>query len=102
MKNNNWKITYDREFMNDVDHWSKKIDGLQTELRSIAAYILEYGEIPEEYNPHKLTDTLLPYTGNMDFHLLDGKVDIIIIYAEINKHKVFRFMRLGSHSELFH
>lgn len=38
----------------------------------------------------------------MDFHLFDGKVDLLIIYTEINKRKVFRFMRLGSHNELFH
>lgn len=96
MRNNNWRISYDRQFKLDVNNWRKKVDNLQTELRGIIDYILEYGEIPEEYYPHKLVDSSLPYTGNMDFHLLDGKVDLIIIYTEINKQKVFRFMRLGS------
>lgn len=102
MRNSNWRISYDRQFKLDVNNWRKRVDNLQTELRGIIDYILEYGEIPEEYDPHKLVDSSLPYTGNMDFHLLDGKVDLIIIYTEINKRKVFRFMRLGSHNELFH
>ena len=102
MRNSNWRISYDRQFKLDVNNWRKRVDNLQTELRGIIDYILEYGEIPEEYDPHKLVDSSLPYTGNMDFHLLDGKVDLIIIYTEINKRKVFRFMRLGGHNELFH
>lgn len=37
----------------------------------------------------------------VDFHLFDGKVDSLIIHIEINKRKVFRFMRLGSYNEIF-
>ena len=102
MTNNNWRISYDRQFKIDVSNWRKRVDNLQIELRSIIDYILEYGEIPEEYDSHKLIDPRLPYTGSMDFHLLDGKVDLIIIYTKIKKRKAFRFMRLGSHNDLFH
>lgn len=78
------------------------MNDLQDELRAVIGYILEYGEISTEYDPHPLIDPSLPYTGNMDFHLLDEKVDLLVIYTEINKHRIFRFMRLGSHQELFH
>ncbi|WP_251574385.1 type II toxin-antitoxin system mRNA interferase toxin, RelE/StbE family [Limosilactobacillus agrestimuris] len=102
MTNDNWKVSFDRQFKIDVNNCRKKVDNLQVELRGIVDYILEYGEIPEEYNPHELIDSSLPYTGNMDFHLFNGKIDLLIIYTEINKCKVFRFMRLGTHNELFH
>lgn len=102
MTNNNWKVSFDRQFKLDVSNWRKKVDHLQFELRGVIDYILEYGDIPQEYDPHQLVDPSLPYTGNMDFHLLDGKVDLIVIYTEINRKKIFRFMRLGNHKELFH
>lgn len=102
MTNQNQQASFDRQFKLDVNRWRKKADNLQAELQEIIAYILEYGEIPTEYNPHELVDPSLPYAVNMDFHLLDGKVDLLIIYTEINKRRVFRFMRLGSHNELFH
>ncbi|MCQ2569774.1 MAG: type II toxin-antitoxin system YafQ family toxin [Limosilactobacillus sp.] len=99
--NNQWQITYDQTFIRDVKRWKLLVPDLQRELRAIIEYILEYGEIPNEYNPHSLIDPTLPYSGNMDFHLFDGKVDLIVIYLEISKRKVFRFIRLGSHEELF-
>ena len=102
MTSNNWKVSFDRQFKIDVNNWRKKVDNLQVELQGIIDYILKYGEITAEYDPHELIDPTLPYTGNMDFHLFDGKVDLLIIYTEINKRKVFRFMRFGSHNELFH
>ncbi len=81
MTNNNWKVSFDRQFKLDVINWRKKVDHLQIELRGVIDYILEYGDIPQEYDPHQLVDPSLPYTGNMDFHLLDGKVDLIVIYT---------------------
>ncbi|MCC4421095.1 type II toxin-antitoxin system YafQ family toxin [Limosilactobacillus reuteri] len=102
MTNKNWKVSFDRQFQLDVNKWKNQVADLQGELRDIVDYILEYGEIPSEYNPHKLTDPTLPYTGSMDFHLFDGKIDLLVIYTEINKHRIFRFMRLGSHNDLFH
>lgn len=102
MTSNNWKVRFDRQFKIDVNNWRKKADNLQVELQGTIDYILEYGEIPAEYDPHELIDPTLPYTGNMDSHLFDGKVDLLIIYTEINKRKVFCFMCLGSHNELFH
>lgn len=102
MTNKNWKVSFDRQFQLDVNKWKNQVADLQGELRDVVDYILEYGEIPNEYNPHELTDPTLPYTGSMDFHLFDGKIDLLVIYTEINKHRIFRFMRLGSHNDLFH
>lgn len=102
MTNDAWKVSFDRQFELDVNRWKHKVDNLEGELRAIINYILEYGEIPQEYDPHQLIDSKLPYTGNMDFHLFDSKLDLIIIYTKIKKRRVFRLMRLGSHDELFH
>ncbi|KRL79508.1 type II toxin-antitoxin system YafQ family toxin [Ligilactobacillus equi] len=97
-----WQIRYDQEFINDVRYWKTQVSNLREELQAITEYILEYGEVPEEYNPHLLVDPSLPYNGNMDFHLFDGKLDLLVIYTEIEKKKIFRFIRLGSHKQLFH
>ena len=102
MKNNYYYIRYDRQCKADVNRWKPKVSGLQAELRAAIDYVLEYGEIPDEYNPHELTDPSLPYTGDWDFHLFDGKIDLLVIYTTIHKQRGFRFIRLGSHTELFH
>lgn len=82
MTNNcGWKVSYDKQFIADVKHWKTKVADLQVELRAIVEYILEYGEIPSEYDPHRLIDSTLPYTGNLEFHLYDGRIDLLVIYV---------------------
>lgn len=99
--NNKYEIHYDREFKADIKRWKKRIPDLQEELRAIVSFILEYGYIPDTYDPHPLEDPNLPFYGYSDFHLFDGKLDLVIIYTEFHKHKVFRLIRMGNHKELF-
>lgn len=87
MTSKEWKIHYDREFKADVKRWKKQIPELQEEMRAIVNFILEFGYIPDDYNPHSLNDPTLPYYGNMDFHLFDGRLDLVVIYTEFNKRK---------------
>lgn len=89
-------------FIRDTDRWSRKIPQIWNEIDAVAAIIIETGKIPEEYDPHFLSDPNLNYAGYFDFHLLDGRLDLVIIYSENNKKKAFRFIRLGTHNELFH
>lgn len=62
---------------------------------------IENGQISDEYDPHLLTKHSLNYTGNMEFHLLDGKIGLLVIYYPNRKHQSFRFIRLGTHEGLF-
>lgn len=63
----------------------------------------ETGEIPDEYDPHGLSNNKLNYVGYDEFHLLDdNKISILVIYKVVKNKKIFLFIRLGTHGELFH
>lgn len=89
-------------FIKDVNRWSKIVPELWNEVDALTDVIIETGAIPQEYNPHFLDNPDLNYAGYFDLHLLDGKIDLVVIYTENNKERTFRLVRLGSHEELFH
>lgn len=97
-----YKVFPEDTFIQDVNRWSKVIPNLWDEIDAVAAVMAETGTVPEEYNPHLLEDPSLNYTGYLEFHLLDGKLDLLVIYTRNNKKYTFRLVRLGSHTELFH
>lgn len=94
-------IRFGTEFKADYKRWRKSVAGLSEEIEAIVDYVTEVGEIPTEYNPHELTDPDLPYYGLHDFHLFDGKIDLVVIYNEYRNHRVINFLRLGPHKDLF-
>ena len=67
-----YSVIYEKQFYSDFDYWKKIVPGLADELQAVIEEIMENGQIPDEYNPHLLTNHYLNYTGNMEFHLLDG------------------------------
>ncbi len=97
-----YSVIYEKQFYSDFDYWKKIVPGLADELQAVIEEIMENGQIPDEYNPHLLTNHYLNYTGNMEFHLLDGKVGLLVIYYPNDKNRSFRFIRLGTHEGLFH
>ena len=42
------------------------------------------------------------YTDHMEFHLAEGAFDVLVIYMPHKTNPVVRFVRMGSHDELFH
>lgn len=97
-----YKVFPEDTFIRDVNRWSKIIPNLWDEIDAVTAIMMENGTVPPEYNPHLLDNTSLNYAGYLEFHLLDGKVDVLVIYTKNNKKNNFRLIRLGSHKELFH
>lgn len=97
-----YSIIYEKQFFSDFDYWKKKVPDLADEIQAVVDTIIEIGEIPSEYNPHVLNKKYLNYTGNMEFHLLDGRIGLLVIYYPNRKNRNFRFIRLGTHEELFH
>lgn len=59
------------------------------------------GKVKESYQPHVLNKNGGNYNGHIDFHLIDGKVDIIVLYMPHKINPVIRLVRIGSHRELF-
>ena len=87
-----YEIKAEDTFIQDVNRWSKKVPELWDEIQAI----------PEEYDPHLLTNEELNYVGYFEFHLFEGKLDLLVIHTKNRNKKVFRLVRLGSHNELFH
>lgn len=103
MTEEHFKIIPERQFILDAKEWSKSIPTIWDEIQGVADVITETGEIPEEYDPHDLSNTELNYVGYSEFHLLDdNKLSILVIYHVVKNKKVFRFIRLGTHHDLFH
>lgn len=97
-----YEIKVEDTFLRDVNHWVKEIPNLWDEIQAVTEYMQETGEVPEEYDPHLLTNDSLNYVGYLEFHLLDGKIDLLVIHTKNDSNKVFRLVRLGTHKELFH
>jgi mRNA interferase YafQ len=53
------------------------------------------------YDLHVLSKSTRRYNGLMDFHLSDGKVDIIVLYLPHATNPIIRLVRIGSHKDLF-
>ncbi len=68
----------------------KKIEHLKTVL----LILQETGTLPEIYKPHKLQGD---YAGFMECHVEN---DLLLIWYD-QKENIIKFVRLGSHSELF-
>lgn len=60
------------------------------------------GIVKVEYHPHILDNRGGNYNGNYEYHLSDGKVDVLVIYMPHKTNPRIRLIRVGSHNELFH
>ena len=103
MSEKHFKIIPESQFILDARKWSKSIPSIWDEIQGVADIITETGEIPDECDPHGLSNTKLNYVGYDEFHLLDdNKISILVIYKVVKNKKIIRFIRLGTHGELFH
>lgn len=75
-------IKFDQQFQTDFKRISRRIPQIVTELEYVIEAIEEYGHVPESYNPH----------------MLDHPRGI---YSERPEASTIRFIRMGSHDELF-
>ena len=94
-------IKFDQQFQTDFKRISRRIPQIVTELEYVIEAIEEYGHVPESYNPHMLDRPRGIYSGYAEFHLAEGKMDVLVIYSERSEASTIRFIRLGSHDELF-
>ncbi len=94
-------IKFDQQFQTDFKRISRRIPQIVTELEYVIEAIEEYGRVPESYNPHMLDRPRGIYSGYAEFHLVEGKMDVLVIYSERSEASTIRFIRMGSHDELF-
>lgn len=63
--------------------------------------LAESGELPESYGAHVLDNPGGNCNGHIDFHLSDGIVDVVVLYFPHKTNLAIRFVRTGTHGELF-
>ena len=81
-----YEIKAEDTFIQDVNRWSKKVTELWDEIQAITSYMQENGEIPEEYDPHLLTNEELNYVGYFEIYLRGNLTCLLFIQkTEIKK-----------------
>ena len=74
---------------------------IKEELAVAVEVLSETGTLPEVYFLHELDNPGGNYNGYMDFHLSDGLVDVVVLCVMHKGRMVIRFVRMGTHEELF-
>ncbi|BDZ31754.1 type II toxin-antitoxin system YafQ family toxin [Lactiplantibacillus sp. WILCCON 0030] len=74
---------------------------LVPELKLVLNELINFGTVPDTYQPHLLTKAGGNYNGYVDFHLSEGKVDVLVLYLPHKSNPSIRLVRIGSHDELF-
>ena len=60
-----------------------------------------YGIVNEISKPHILNNRGGNYNGNQEYHLSNGKVDVLVIYNPHKTNLTIRMIRIGTHKDLF-
>ncbi|WP_050950848.1 hypothetical protein [Limosilactobacillus gastricus] len=65
-----YTVIYEKQFYNDFNYWKRLVPELVDEIKAVVEEIvveeiIENGQIPDEYNPHVLTNHNLNYRGSM-------------------------------------
>lgn len=72
------------------------------DLRQALEQLTIFGMVNMSYQPHLLNHLKEKYSGFYEFHLADGKVDVLVIYMPHKTEPAIRLIRIGSHNDLFH
>lgn len=94
-------VVFDTRFQTDLKIVARYQPNIVYELRELIDAINELGEIPAVYNSHLLIQPRGNYTGYWELHLQEGKFDIVVIYTHTSSRATIRFIRIGSHKDLF-
>ncbi len=94
-------IKIEPTFKTDYIKTVKRHPKIRAEFKAAVAELAKNGTVPPEYNPHELNNQGGNYNGHIDFHLLDGRVDVVVLYMPHKSNPIIRLVRMGSHNELF-
>ena len=95
------EIKFDHTFKTDFAELVRRDMSIASDFRVVLDHIREFGEIPAGYNTHLLDKPGGMYSGFNEFHLREGKFDVVVIFSSHGDQTRFRFVRIGSRAELF-
>ena len=95
------QIKFDSSFVLDYQRVVRRHPWIRREFAAALRELAESGELPESYGARLLDNPGGNYNGHIDFHLSDGAVDVVVLYLPHRSNPIIRFVRMGSHDELF-
>ncbi len=96
-----FEIIVEDTFKKDYKRITRKHKDIVSEFLVAVNQLRVEGKVSAEYKPHVLNNFGGNYNGHVDFHLSDGKVDVIVLYMPHKTNPSIRLVRMGSHDELF-
>lgn len=96
-----YKLKPEPQFTKDYLRFKRQHPELVRDLMDVLEQLHQNGVVRRAYNPYLLSNRGGNYNGNDEFHLSNGKVDVIVIYRPHHTNQVIRLIRIGTHSELF-
>lgn len=96
-----YTLVRDSVFVEDYKRTMRVHPELKPEFAAAVRELIATGTLPPEYQPHKLNNPGGNYNGHIDFHLSNGAVDVVVLHMPHKTNPVIRFVRMGSHDELF-
>lgn len=97
-----YEIKPEPQFQNDYRRVMRKHPELKPEFQAAVRELMQSGNVSEQYRPHVLQNPGGNYNGHVDFHLSDGKTDVVVLYVPHKTNPQIRLVRMGSHDELFY
>ncbi|WEV72461.1 type II toxin-antitoxin system YafQ family toxin [Bifidobacterium sp. ESL0790] len=96
-----FQIKIDPQFTKDYQTFRRRCPQLIDELRIAIDELAQNGEVSQGYRPHMLNNARGNYNGHIDFHLSDGKTDVVVLYLPHKTNPIIRLVRIGEHKQLF-
>lgn len=97
-----FEIRVEHRFKLDYQRVIRVHPQLKADFAEAVEELMQTGRVPEEYRPHVLDNPGGNYNdGHIDFHLSDGKIDVIVLYLPHKTNPIIRLVRMGMHEELF-
>ncbi len=97
-----YELKPEPQFKKDYQKLKRTHPELMDDLFETLGQLQVKGFVNPEYHPHILVNRGGNYTGYYEYHLSDGKVDVLVIYMPHKTNPQIRLVRVGSHGELFH
>ncbi len=94
-------IKYEPQFKKDYKKFKHQHPELVKDFRNTLNQLIRNGKVGNGYDLHSLDKRGGNYSGHFDYHLSDGKVDVVVIYKPHKTNPQIRLVRIGSHEELF-
>lgn len=96
-----YRLDFEPTFKADYQKFKRQYPFLMDEFLSLLEELRHKGTVPNTYKPHILNNRGGNYNGFTEFHLSDGKIDIIVIEKAHQSNPIIRLVRMGTHDELF-